>query len=421
MADMTRRLFLRHLRGTPTTWVRHHVARQGPARGDRPVVLVPAAHRRAVRGAGRRPRAAAALPRPYQRLRRRHRAGHGDVPGGRPGAGGGPAGLLDRPDRGRAAGPAAGPGRHPAGRTRPAARPRPARPAPAGRGADHRDRPGPRGGLRRAARRPRLTETGVGVVSARVVAIRPEPELERALQTPTREAVQQAADRATYDRRAQAVEQERAIAENELQNKIELARREQQLVEQHGANEHRRAELEAAARLVAAQGEAQRRRWRPPPPPSGPGWSPPRRRTRSGSSPPPRPTRSGRWPKPAPRAYARSASPRPRPRPPSSPRTGTLPADVLRALALKELAGKLPEIGQLTVTPDVVTDLLAPGWPRPDECHPRPPGGRGEPSQRARRAAGPPRHPGGGRLLPAPARPRPRRGARPGTRRCRRR
>src|SRR4029078_2812023 len=25
MADITRRLFLRHLRGTPTTWVRHHV------------------------------------------------------------------------------------------------------------------------------------------------------------------------------------------------------------------------------------------------------------------------------------------------------------------------------------------------------------------------------------------------------------
>src|SRR5262245_4909042 len=60
----------------------------------------------------------------------------------------------------------------------------------------------------------RLTETGVGVVSARVVAIRPEPELERALQTPTREQVQQDADAATYERRAKAVERERAIAEN---------------------------------------------------------------------------------------------------------------------------------------------------------------------------------------------------------------
>src|SRR6516225_9426641 len=106
----------------------------------------------------------------------------------------------------------------------------------------------------------RLTETGVGVVSARVVAIRPEPELERALQTPTREQVQQDADRATYARRARAVEQERAIAENELQNKIELARREQQLVEQRGANARRTAELDAAAALVAAQGVAERER-----------------------------------------------------------------------------------------------------------------------------------------------------------------
>jgi hypothetical protein len=32
---------------------------------------------------------------------------------------------------------------------------------------------------------------------------------------------------------------------------------------------------------------------------------------------------------------------------------------VLQALALKEFAGQLPEIGQLTVTPDVVTGLLS--------------------------------------------------------------
>src|SRR3954470_3985091 len=106
---------------------------------------------------------------------------------------------------------------------------------------------------------PRLTETGVTVVSARVVAIRPQPDLERALQTPTREQVQQDADRATYPRRANAVQQERAIAENELQSKIELARREQQLVEQRGANTRREAELDAESRLVAARGEAQRR------------------------------------------------------------------------------------------------------------------------------------------------------------------
>src|SRR5262249_33212442 len=78
----------------------------------------------------------------------------------------------------------------------------------------------------------RLVETGIAVIGVRVVAIRPEPEMEKALQTPTREQVQQDADRATYERRALAVERERAISENELQNQIELARREEQLVAQ---------------------------------------------------------------------------------------------------------------------------------------------------------------------------------------------
>jgi len=35
-----------------------------------------------------------------------------------------------------------------------------------------------------------------------------------------------------------------------------------------------------------------------------------------------------------------------------------LPPALLQALALRELAGHLPDIGQLTVTPDVVTGLL---------------------------------------------------------------
>ena len=76
----------------------------------------------------------------------------------------------------------------------------------------------------------RLAEIGIGVVEVRVVALRPEPEVERALQTPTREQVQQDADKATFERRAVAVERERAIAENELTTQLELARREEELV-----------------------------------------------------------------------------------------------------------------------------------------------------------------------------------------------
>jgi len=104
----------------------------------------------------------------------------------------------------------------------------------------------------------RLAQTGISVVGVRVVAVRPEPEVEKALRTPTREQVQQEADKSIFERRAVAVERERAIGENELQTQIELARREEQLVAQRGANARREAEEAAAAGSVAAEAEARR-------------------------------------------------------------------------------------------------------------------------------------------------------------------
>lgn len=106
---------------------------------------------------------------------------------------------------------------------------------------------------------PRLPATGIEVVAVRVVAIRPEPEVERALRTPAREQIQQEADRATYERRAVAVERERTIAENELASKIELARQEERLVDQRGTNARREAEESAAADSVRAEAEAVRK------------------------------------------------------------------------------------------------------------------------------------------------------------------
>ncbi|MFF1439288.1 SPFH domain-containing protein [Streptomyces sp. NPDC058295] len=108
------------------------------------------------------------------------------------------------------------------------------------------------------AAEPRLPATGIEIVAVRVVSLRPEPEVERALRTPAREQIQQEADRATYERRAVAVERERTIAENELASKIELARREEQLVEQRGTNTRREAEENAAADKVRAEAEASR-------------------------------------------------------------------------------------------------------------------------------------------------------------------
>jgi regulator of protease activity HflC (stomatin/prohibitin superfamily) len=101
-----------------------------------------------------------------------------------------------------------------------------------------------------------LPEMGIEVVAVRVAQVSPTADMAKALQMPTREKIQQAADEATFARRALAVEKERAIEENELTNRIELARREEQLIDQEGQNGRRRAEEEAASRRIQAEARA---------------------------------------------------------------------------------------------------------------------------------------------------------------------
>jgi regulator of protease activity HflC (stomatin/prohibitin superfamily) len=103
-----------------------------------------------------------------------------------------------------------------------------------------------------------LPDLGIEVVSVRVSSIAPTPDLERALEAPAREDIQQSADEAAFARRAQAVENERAIQENELKNRIELARREETLIAQEGQNEKRRVVEQAEAGRIAAEAEAAR-------------------------------------------------------------------------------------------------------------------------------------------------------------------
>jgi regulator of protease activity HflC (stomatin/prohibitin superfamily) len=171
----------------------------------------------------------------------------------------------------------------------------------------------------------RLVETGITLIGVRIVAIRPEADVERALQTPTREAVQQEADRATYERRAVAVEHERAIGENELQSQIELAKREEQLVAQRGQNDRRRAEEAAAASGIETQARAERDRVL---------------------------------------ANAKADTTRLVGAATADAEAARLTAyrdtetDTLLALALQELAGALPQIGTLNITPDLLTAAL---------------------------------------------------------------
>jgi regulator of protease activity HflC (stomatin/prohibitin superfamily) len=103
-----------------------------------------------------------------------------------------------------------------------------------------------------------LSEIGVEVVSVRLANLAPSSELSRALQTPTFESLQQKADEATFERRALAVEKERAIAENELSTQVELARRQKVLIAEQAANARDEATGRAEAGLIEARAEAER-------------------------------------------------------------------------------------------------------------------------------------------------------------------
>lgn len=172
----------------------------------------------------------------------------------------------------------------------------------------------------------RLAATGITVLGARVGSVRADADMERFLQTPAREAAQGEADKSTFERRALAVERERAIAENELHNRIELAVREQELVTQEGANARTRAEEAAAAALIEATATAERQNLLAEANAHG-------TRVVGEAEAAAEAAKIG--------AYA------------------AVDRAVLTALALRDLAANLPAIENLTVTPDLLTGALA--------------------------------------------------------------
>lgn len=94
---------------------------------------------------------------------------------------------------------------------------------------------------------PVVRSMGVEVLSLHVAGVKPTPETAKALEAEYREALQRRSDEAIYARRAAAVEQERKISENEMDNKIALEERRGELVELEGANDQKEADFEAAA------------------------------------------------------------------------------------------------------------------------------------------------------------------------------
>ena len=76
-----------------------------------------------------------------------------------------------------------------------------------------------------------LSALGVEVLGLAIQAIRPVPEMSRALEAEAREELLRRADQAIYDRRNSAVEQERKIKENELNTEIAVEDKKRQIRE----------------------------------------------------------------------------------------------------------------------------------------------------------------------------------------------
>lgn len=99
---------------------------------------------------------------------------------------------------------------------------------------------------------------GLQLVGVQVIRVAPTAELEKALQTPTRESIQQKADEAVFQRRAMAVEKERAIKENELSTQIELAKQQEGLIAQEASNKMMGVRSESEVEKAKVEATAER-------------------------------------------------------------------------------------------------------------------------------------------------------------------
>lgn len=89
---------------------------------------------------------------------------------------------------------------------------------------------------------------GIDILGANILGIQASPEMSRALETETRERLQQEADHAIYERRNFAVEQERKIKESELNTEIAVEEKQKQIAEKKMESEVQKAENERKLR-----------------------------------------------------------------------------------------------------------------------------------------------------------------------------
>lgn len=101
---------------------------------------------------------------------------------------------------------------------------------------------------------------GIEILGANILGISATPEMARALETDTREKLQQEADQAIYERRNFAVEQERKIKETELNTEIAVEEKQKQIAEkkmetqvQKADNDRKLREMELATDIAVEE------------------------------------------------------------------------------------------------------------------------------------------------------------------------
>lgn len=109
-----------------------------------------------------------------------------------------------------------------------------------------------RRGLDQAAE---LANLGLEILGLSILAIRPTPDVARALEAATREQLLRAADDAVYARRNAAVEQERVIKENELDTEIATEIKKRQIRETQMDAERALQERERQIRTEDIEGK----------------------------------------------------------------------------------------------------------------------------------------------------------------------
>ncbi len=91
---------------------------------------------------------------------------------------------------------------------------------------------------------------GIDILGANILGIQATPEMSRALETETREKLQQEADQAIYERRNFAVEQERKIKETELNTEIAIEEKQKQIAEKKMETEVQKADNDRKLREI---------------------------------------------------------------------------------------------------------------------------------------------------------------------------